>query len=116
MLRFFGVFTQTSYRPAEIIQLHFSCTLIELISDVAIGSYISDEVIILFGQPIVKLDAELHILDKNNVESEFVEVNEEDKFVKVCVLFSDRACDHVGRYLTASKSILQLSNKTICES
>ncbi|KAL4233422.1 Integrin [Mactra antiquata] len=65
------------------------------VQDVVIGSYLSDDVMVLFGQPIIALEGLLTIQDSNSVQTQFVEVNERNKSVKICMKFDDRYCSHI---------------------
>lgn len=67
-----------------------------MFTDVLVGSYLSDEVVMLLGQPVLSMDGELHVLDKHYDQTNFIEVDERDKKVRVCFQFSDRRCSHVG--------------------
>lgn len=67
------------------------------ISDMVVGAYLSDTAVVMFGQPIVSLDAELKVLNTTSRSSiDYIEQDGSRTELQICFHYNHRSCSAMG--------------------
>lgn len=70
-----------------------------LISDVVIGAYLSDQAVLLYGQPVISLDATMEIRNTlTNQVTSFIEQDASNTAVYVCFSYRYNKCPKMCKY------------------
>ncbi|KAL4233421.1 hypothetical protein ACF0H5_008102 [Mactra antiquata] len=75
------------------------------INDLVIGSYLSDEIVLLHGQPVIKMKGELIVRDEMNYRTFFIDIDDRDQKIEICFEFSDRFCSHLELSVTITLDV-----------
>ncbi|XP_045177932.2 integrin alpha-9-like [Mercenaria mercenaria] len=66
------------------------------INDMVVGSYLSDKAVVMFGQQVIMLEADLKVLNMTGDPTFLIDMDgDKNETVNVCFRFYDHRCDYV---------------------
>ena len=71
------------------------------LTDMVVGSYLSDNAVVIFGKPVIHVGSDLNVINSRGSSTDIIEANGENKeSVLVCFQYYDRRCNYVSEYIT----------------
>lgn len=84
----------------DLFRLELESESIEYISDIVVGAYLSDSVVVLLGQPVIELNASMEILNTlTNTSTRYIEKDAKNLTVRVCFQYSHADCSSMGNFI-----------------
>ncbi|XP_060606128.1 integrin alpha-4-like [Ruditapes philippinarum] len=85
------------------------------INDIVIGSYLSDQAVVLYGKSVIHAHSDFSVVDSRGSLTNVVEVNgDRRESVLVCFHYSDRRCSYLMLNLTITLDIKKRGSSKDC--